>query len=176
MFHVRFRASRSACMEAVVHAHGYGPRSGNILTPRQLPIRRKDAHCLRQLERDSTAEIQRIRADEPVMIAQILVVKWSSIVDSENIWRSDKIYSVVGALERLDELNRQPWSHEVADGTVDPSPIRSNIHGLLDECIRNASLKVEAGQQVISEPTDCRTNDQCAEIPTDGGLREALYS
>ena len=42
--------------------------------------------------------------------------------------------------------------------------------------MRKASLKVESGQQVIRETAHCGSNDQRAEIATDGRLREALVS
>ena len=97
-------------------------------------------------------------------------------MDGQESWWSDKIDSVVGELERLNELNRQPRRHEVSDRAVDPGPVRPNIDSLLDERVRNASLKVESGQQVIRETADCRSNDQRAEIATDGRLREALVT
>ena len=68
-------------LEAPVHADGYRPGGGKILTPCQLPIRREDTHSRRQLEGDSTAEIQGVRADEPIMIASVLIRERRPIVN-----------------------------------------------------------------------------------------------
>jgi hypothetical protein len=74
----------------------------------------------------------------------------------------------VGELERL--MTESPTEESrISDGTVDSGAVGPNINGFLDECVRNACLKVESGQQIIREPPDCRSDDQRAEIATDDG-------
>jgi hypothetical protein len=51
-------------------------------------------------------------------------------MDGQEVWQTDKIDSVVGQLERLDELNRQPRSHEVSHRTVDSGTVGANIDGV----------------------------------------------
>lgn len=70
---------------------GLWTEEGEYSDPRQLPICRKDAHSLRQWKRDSSGDIERVRAREPVVIAHILVVHGSSVVDGYEIRRPDNV-------------------------------------------------------------------------------------
>src|SRR4029450_12739991 len=49
-----------------------------------------------------------------------------------------------------------------------------NVHGILDERVRDSRLKMESSKEVIGKPANCRSNHQRAEIAAGHRLSQAL--
>src|SRR5688500_2832997 len=108
------------------------------------------------------------------MIETVIAIHWSSIVETKRAGGADPIYAIMRVLKCLDDLDREPRRDEIRDGAVDCRTIRANVHCLLDERVRKSRLKMESGEQVISETAYGGSSNQRAQIAAHRRLAQAL--